>query len=96
MGICFYWFYILSIWEYSVLDFVEVIKLRLEKILVKFRYRKKGCNNWGVVICCYRGGGIKKLYCVVDFYCNKYNILVKVVVIEYDFYWNVRIVFLYY
>lgn len=96
MVICNFCFYIFGICIWVVIDFSEIISCKLEWILVVVKYCCKGCNNCGVIICCYCGGGYKCFYCVVDFCCNKYGVFVKVVVIYYDLYCNVCLVLFFY
>ena len=96
MGIRAYRPYTPSTREHSVSDFAEVTKSKPEKTLVKFKHRKKGRNNRGIVTCRHRGGGAKKLYRVIDFHRNKHNIPAKVAAIEYDPNRNARIALLHY
>lgn len=63
MVFCFYKVYILGICNCLVLDCIGLIKICLEKFLICLVYCVKGCNNCGVIICCYCGGGYKCLYC---------------------------------
>lgn len=55
-----------------------------------------GCNNNGCIIMCYKGGGYKQYYCIVDFCCMKDGILVKVECFEYDLNCSVNIVLVFY
>ena len=96
MGIRFYKFYILGICSRFVLDFNEIIKVFFEKFLIFWLFCLKGCNNRGVIISCYCGGGYKRLYCLIDFKCNKVGINGKVKIIEYDLNCKVCIVLLIY
>ncbi|MEB3343579.1 50S ribosomal protein L2 [Okeania sp.] len=96
MGIRSYRPYTASTREHSVSDFAEITRSKPEKSLVKFKHRKKGRNNRGVITCRHRGGGTKRLYRVIDFHRNKHNIPAKVAAIEYDPNRNARIALLHY
>lgn len=96
MVIKIYKFYILSRCFMLVLDFKDIIvKSSVKGLFIKFKVIV-GRNNNGRIISCYKERGVKKFYCIIDFKRNKYNIEGKVVVIEYDFYRNARIVFVVY
>jgi len=68
----------------SVLDFSGVSKKRPEKSLVVANHRAKGRNNKGRITIRHKGGGHKRLYRLIDFRRNKYNIAGNVTAIEYD------------
>lgn len=57
---------------------------RPEKSLVVPLNRKAGRNTRGVITVRHRGGGAKRLYRLVDFKRNKYDIEAKVLALEYD------------
>ena len=80
----------------TVSDFSEITKSKPEKSLTKYKHRKKGRNNRGVITCRHRGGGHKRRYRQVDFRRDKYNIPAKVAAIEYDPNRNARIALLHY
>ncbi len=80
----------------SVSDFSEITKSKPEKSLTKYKHNKKGRNNRGVITSRHRGGGHKRLYRIIDFKRNKYNIPAKVTAIEYDPNRNARIALLLY
>jgi large subunit ribosomal protein L2 len=80
----------------TVSDFAEITKDKPEKSLTKYKHRRKGRNNRGVITCRHRGGGHKRLYRVIDFRRDKFNIPAKVVAIEYDPNRNARIALLHY
>ncbi|MDJ0510661.1 MAG: 50S ribosomal protein L2 [Crocosphaera sp.] len=80
----------------SVSDFSEITKKKPEKSLTKYKHNKKGRNNRGVITSRHRGGGHKRLYRIIDFKRNKYNIPAKVTAIEYDPNRNARIALLLY
>lgn len=59
MGICKYKGIINGCCNMNGYDFVEIMKMMLEKLLlVLFKYIV-GCNNVGKMIVCYCGGGMK-------------------------------------
>jgi large subunit ribosomal protein L2 len=62
----------------------EVTKHRPEKSLVQPLPRKSGRNHQGKVTVRGRGGGVKRMYRVIDFKRNKDDQPAKVVGIEYD------------
>ncbi|MBD2576196.1 50S ribosomal protein L2 [Oscillatoria sp. FACHB-1406] len=80
----------------SVSDFAEVTKTEPEKSLTRYKHRKRGRNNRGVVTSRHRGGGHKRLYREIDFRRDKLNVPAKVAAIEYDPNRNARIALLYY
>lgn len=65
-------------------DFSEITKIKPNKSLTNKFYRAKGRNNQGKITIRHRGGGHKRLYRMIDFKRNKYNILGLVTTIEYD------------
>lgn len=68
----------------SGLDFSILSKVKPEKSLTIANQRAKGRNNKGQITVRHKGGGHKKLYRIIDFKRNKYDILGKVTTIEYD------------
>jgi large subunit ribosomal protein L2 len=68
----------------SVLDFSNLSKERPEKSLLVSNHRAKGRNNKGRITIRHKGGGHKRLYRLIDFRRNKYNVKGKVTTIEYD------------
>lgn len=77
-------------------DFAEITRSEPEKSLTHSKHRDKGRNNRGVITSRRRGGGHKRLYRVIDFRRNKYNIPGKIATIEYDPNRNARIALVYY
>lgn len=75
----------------SVPDFAEITKSKPEKSLTKYKHRKKGRNNRGVITSRRRGGGHKRLYRQIDFQRDKLNIPATVIAVEYDPNRNARI-----
>lgn len=68
----------------SVLDFSHLSKTKPEKSLIGRNHRAKGRNNRGRITTRHKGGGHKRLYRLIDFKRNKYDIEGKVTTIEYD------------
>lgn len=77
--------------QLTISDFSEITKSKPEKSLTKYKHRKKGRNNRGVITSRRRGGGHKRLYRFIDFKRDKYDIPGKVIAIEYDPNRNARI-----
>ena len=80
----------------GVSTFNEITKSKPEKTLIRVNHRVKGRNNQGRITIRHRGGGHKKLYRLIDFKRNKYDILGKVASIEYDPNRNARIALIHY
>jgi len=68
----------------TVSDFEELTRFTPEKSLVEGFSKKAGRNNHGHVTSRRRGGGVKRLYRVIDFKRNKTGIPAVVAHIEYD------------
>lgn len=68
----------------SVIDFSILTKKKPEKSLLKGNHRSKGRNNQGRITIRHKGGGHKRLYRLIDFKRDKYDIEGKVIAIEYD------------
>jgi len=96
MGIRSYRPYTPGTRQATVSDFAEITRSEPEKSLTKSNHRVKGRNNRGVITSRRRGGGHKRLYRLIDFRRDKYNIPAKVAEIEYDPNRNARIALLYY
>ncbi len=80
----------------SVQDFSDVSRQTPEKAL-RFRIKKSGGrNNSGMTTSRFRAGGARKLYRLVDFRRNKFDVPAKVAAIEYDPNRNCRIALLHY
>ncbi len=77
-------------------DFAEITKKKPEKSLVVYKHRKAGRNNYGRVTSRHRGGGHKRLYRIIDFKRDKFNVPAKVAAIEYDPNRTTRIALLHY
>jgi large subunit ribosomal protein L2 len=75
----------------TISDFSEITKSKPEKSLTTYKHRAKGRNNRGVITSRRRGGGHKRLYRIIDFKRDKYDIPATVIAIEYDPNRNARI-----
>jgi large subunit ribosomal protein L2 len=80
----------------SVLDFSSLSKQSPEKSLLVSNHRAKGRNNKGRITIRHKGGGHKRLYRLIDFRRNKYEIKGKVTSIEYDPNRNANIALIHY
>ncbi|MDA0986494.1 MAG: 50S ribosomal protein L2 [Bacteroidetes bacterium] len=69
---------------YSVSSFEEITSTKKEKSLVEGLSKSGGRNNHGRVTSRHRGGGHKRLYRIIDFKRDKYNIPARVDSIQYD------------
>ncbi|MCD6539897.1 MAG: 50S ribosomal protein L2 [Candidatus Omnitrophica bacterium] len=65
-------------------DFKEITKKKPEKSLVTTLKKTGGRNNQGRITVRRRGGGHKRKYRIVDFKRDKFDVLAKVLAIEYD------------
>ena len=72
-------------------DFSEITKSKPEKRLLRKKQRNKGRNNRGIITVRHRGGGHKRLYRLIDFKRNKFEVKGNVASIEYDPNRNARI-----
>lgn len=77
-------------------DFAEITSTKPEKSLTVSLNKKSGRNSNGRITSYNRGGGHKKLYRIVDFKRDKYDIPAVVASIEYDPYRSSRIALLNY
>lgn len=68
----------------SVSTFEEITAKRPEKSLTVGLHKKAGRNNNGRVTSRRRGGGHKRLYRIIDFKRNKFDVPATVASIEYD------------
>ena len=80
----------------SVLDFSGLSKVKPEKSLVSGYHRANGRNNKGQITIRHKGGGHKRLYRLIDFKRNKYDISGTVASIEYDPNRNANIALIHY
>lgn len=65
-------------------DFSVITKTEPEKKLTFGRAKASGRNNRGRITTRHHGGGHKKLFRIIDFKQDKYNIPAKIISIEYD------------
>jgi large subunit ribosomal protein L2 len=77
-------------------DFSEITKTEPEKALTMKLKRSSARNNYGRITMRHQGGGSKKLYRIVDFKRNKFDVDAKVAAIEYDPYRTSRIALIHY
>ncbi len=71
--------------QMSVASFDEITKTTPEKSLTKTIQKNSGRNNTGRITVRHRGGGVKRLYRIMDFKrTDKLNIEAKVTSVEYD------------
>ena len=68
----------------TVSDFEEITRTRPEKSLTEGLTKKAGRNNLGRVTSRRRGGGVKRLYRIIDFKRDKTGVPATVAHIEYD------------
>lgn len=68
----------------SVSTFEEVTKTSPERALTEHLKKHSGRNAQGKITVRHRGGGHKKLYRIIDFKRNKFQVPGKVAAIEYD------------
>ena len=68
----------------SVDAFSDITKSEPEKSLVTILQPKSGRNNQGHITVRHKSGGAKKLYRLVDFKQQKFNVEAEVLAIEYD------------
>ncbi len=80
----------------TISTFEEITKSTPEKSLTKGLTKKAGRNNNGRVTSRRRGGGVKRLYRVIDFKRNKVEVPATVASIEYDPNRSARIALLHY
>ncbi len=68
----------------SVLTFDDLTKARPERSLVEPLPSRSGRNNRGKITVRHRGGGHKRLYRIIDFKRDKFDVPARVTSIEYD------------
>ena len=68
----------------TTLDNKELTETKPHKKLTQGKKRSSGRNNDGRITSRHRGGGHKKLYRVIDFKRNKFDVPATVATIEYD------------
>ena len=80
----------------TVADFAEITRNTPEKSLTEGLTKKAGRNNHGRITSRRRGGGVKRLYRIIDFKRDKLGVPAKVAHIEYDPNRTARIALLHY
>jgi large subunit ribosomal protein L2 len=80
----------------SVSDFAEVTKTQPEKSLLEPLTKSGGRNAYGRLTVRHRGGGHKRMYRIIDFKRDKFDVPAKVAAIEYDPNRSARIALLFY
>jgi large subunit ribosomal protein L2 len=65
-------------------DFAEITKKTPEKSLLEPLRKRGGRNNAGRVTLRFRGGGHKRMYRLIDFKRDKFDVAANVIAIEYD------------
>ena len=73
------------------ISYLDISKINPEKSLTYYYHRSKGRNNSGKITIRHKGGGHKKLYRIIDFKRNKFDIKGIITSIEYDPYRNCNI-----
>ena len=68
----------------SVTDYSELSKNGPEKSLLRSLNKKAGRNSYGRITVRHRGGGNRKKYRIIDFKRQKFDVLGKVLTLEYD------------
>src|SRR3989339_2017326 len=68
----------------SVQDFSDVTSGKPVRSLVKVLKQHAGRNNSGQITVRHRGGGVKRLYRLIDFKLTKYDVSGTIKTIEYD------------
>src|SRR3989344_2242467 len=66
------------------IDFSELSKKRPEKCLLKYVKRSVGRGSSGRITVRHKGGGVKKLYRIIEFAQTKIDSPAKVIALEYD------------
>jgi large subunit ribosomal protein L2 len=80
----------------TVSDFSEITKDTPEKSLLEPLKKKGGRNNTGRITVRHQGGGHKRMYRIIDFKRDKFDVPAKVAAIEYDPNRSARIALLHY
>ncbi|MGC8833305.1 MAG: 50S ribosomal protein L2 [Armatimonadota bacterium] len=80
----------------TVSTFEEITKTEPEKSLTAPLHKTGGRNAQGRITCRHKGGGHKRLYRIIDFKRDKWNVPAKVAAIEYDPNRSARIALLHY
>lgn len=78
------------------INFFNLSKKAPEKSLTSMRHRSKGRNNQGKITVRHKGGGHKRLYRILNLKKKKFNIVGRIVSVEYDPNRNAHIALIYY
>ena len=68
----------------SVIDYSELSKVAPEKSLLMPMNKHAGRNSYGRITVRHRGGGNRRKYRIIDFKRQKFDVVGKVLTIEYD------------
>ena len=68
----------------SVQDFSDVTTMSPQRSLVKVLKKHSGRNNQGIITVRHRGGGVKRLYRIIDFKQTNFDVPGTITTIEYD------------
>ena len=68
----------------TVIDYSGLTKKRPEKRLTTRLKSHAGRNRAGRITCRHKGGGVKRLYRIIDFGQSKLDVPAKVIALEYD------------
>jgi large subunit ribosomal protein L2 len=82
--------------QMTVSDFAEITKTRPEKSLIELKKAHAGRNFRGKITTRHKGGGHRRMYRLVDFKRQKFDVPAKVAAIEYDPNRSARIALLHY
>ena len=66
------------------IDFSQLTRKKAEKSLLKYIKRSVGRGNSGRITVRHKGGGVKKLYRIIEFSQTKMDVPAKVIALEYD------------
>jgi len=77
-------------------DFEEITRTEPERSLTEWSHRKRGRSNHGIKSIRYKGGGHKRLYRIIDFKRDKFEVPAIVFSVEYDPNRSCRIALLHY
>ncbi|MCX6721318.1 MAG: 50S ribosomal protein L2 [Candidatus Staskawiczbacteria bacterium] len=66
------------------IDFSQLTKKRPQKSLLKYVKRSVGRSSSGEITVRHKGGGVKKMYRIIEFSQTKMDMSAKVIALEYD------------
>ena len=70
--------------KYTSINYICLSKKKTEKFLLRIKHSKKGRNFSGKITCRHKGNGHKQRYRSIEFYSYHYNLLGKIITVEYD------------